>query len=102
MKRVMLLTLLALALPTATLASTIDLSDPPPFVFNTGTFTRGVISRTASGGFGGLNASFMVRVVGSLGDIGIAGATLTSNCNIVVGSCTFSGGTVTVRNQLVP
>ena len=91
MRRVMLLTLLAVALPTAGLANSID--------FLTGTFVDGSISRTRSGGFGSIGSSFMIEVSGSVATISLTGATLTRGCNVAGnGSCLLVGGTVEVSN----
>jgi hypothetical protein len=90
----MMLTLLALALPTAALAKS--------FRFDTGTFISNVNSsiptRTSTGGFGTAGANFRVGVVGSMNFIMLGGTVLGAGCNTNdTGNCTFSLGTVTVR-----
>jgi hypothetical protein len=89
MRRVVLLGLLALAMPTAALASSID--------FTTGTFVHGTISRVVNGGFFG---TLTVRVNGDLTQIHLDGAAIAGQgCHVAGdGSCTFTGGTITVRN----
>ena len=94
MRRIMLSALLSLALPTAALASTIDVSDPPPS-FSTGTFVRGALNRTVSAGIvGTLNAT----ILGNMTQIHIGGAAISPGCNPPPGMCTFTGGTATVMN----
>jgi hypothetical protein len=94
--RLMMLTLMALALPTAALAKS--------FSFNTGVFgdtvNSAIPSRTASGGFGVAGTDFRIGVEGSLNFIHLGGAILGPGCNPAAGgnaSCSFTGGTVTVR-----
>jgi hypothetical protein len=93
--RLMVLTLLALALPTAALAKS--------FSFFTGKFgdtiNSSIPSRTASGGFGVAGTNFRIGVEGSLNFIHLGGAILGPGCNPSgggAGSCSFTGGTVTV------
>jgi hypothetical protein len=86
----MLLALLALALPTALLATPI---------FDTGPFHSGSAGRNPT--FGWPPApQFRVRVNGTLQSIEISTlSTLGSGCNVAGnGSCTFTGGEITVRN----
>jgi len=87
-----MLALLALALPTAALATTLS--------FNTGTFVSGTASRTVAGGFAA--GTLTVNVFGSSTRIALnTMGTLSAGCNMgnpATGSCTFSGGTVNVRN----
>jgi len=93
----MLLALLAVALPTAALANSIDFSTNQAIDFTTGQFSRGIATRNVSGGF--TQPNFQVRVVGSLGDIGVSTAALGVGCNGNGGGmCTFNTGMVTVRN----
>ena len=88
MKRVMLLTLLAVALPTAALANTINLS--------TGTFSSGIIG-VCTGGCHELGPGFTLTLTGANGTLTISGSTLSPNpCSS--GTCTFSGGMATFRN----
>src|SRR5215470_7163362 len=84
MRRVMLLALLALALPTATLAGTIG------FGFDTGTFV--------SGSFFGVNPGepFGMEVVGNLFTIDVSSSLVTFN--MTTGVIGFSTGTVVVTN----
>jgi hypothetical protein len=100
MRRVLLVTLLAVALPTAALANSINSKDPSgPFVFQTGTFMDVIASsicRTTTGGFGTAGGVCAIGVAGSTNTIRITGAVL-GMCNIAgTGTCTFSNGTVTV------
>ena len=88
MRRVMLFAFLALALPTAALASSID--------FTTGTFRNGTISRNTTGGF--TPGNFRVDVVGATNIIRLSTAVLSPGCSGSVGTCTFTSGTVTVEN----
>jgi len=84
-----MLTLLALALPTAALANSIN--------FNTGTFISGTATRTMSGGL--TRPSFDVSVVGSLDSMAIATSVLGPGCNVsTTGACTFGSGTLTVTS----
>ena len=92
MRRVMLLGLLALALPTAALATTLS--------FNTGTFVSGTASRTVAGGFALGTLNVVVIGTGDRIHLNTMG-TLSGGCNMgnpATGSCTFSGGTVSVLN----
>lgn len=87
MKRVFLLALLALALPTAALANSID--------FSTGTFTSGTVS-------GSLTTSLSTTITGSLNTITVSTGSLTklSGCPVgLSGACySFTGGSVTVKS----
>jgi len=98
----MLLTLLAVALPTAALANSINFSNPDPGQFFTGAFVGGTISRTTNGGLGVNGASFMVAVRGSMDIIRLTGATLVgTGCNGSAGAsgtCAFTGGSIQVQN----
>ena len=89
MRRVLLWAILALALPTAALASTIS--------FNTGTFVGGSASRTVAGGFAAGSLNVVVIGTGARIHFNTLG-TLSGGCNTFPGSCTFSGGSVTVLN----
>jgi len=80
----MLLTLLAVALPTAALANSID--------FSTGTFTSGTITSN-------FHNPFSVEVVGSGGTITLDTSTLNTHCAPATAVCTFTSGTVTVKNS---
>jgi hypothetical protein len=79
----MLLALLALALPTAALANSID--------FDTGKFVSGTIT-------GSFTNPFHVTVVGSINVISLVDATVTGACGATVSTCDFTGGTITVAN----
>ena len=79
--RVMLLTLLALALPTSALANDIE--------FETGTFEHGTITSS----FG---KHFRVQVVGSMDTITLSIPNLS--CSATETECSFRSGTVTVEN----
>ena len=81
MRRVMLLSVLAFALPTAALAD-----DPE---FSTGTFEHGTITSS----FG---KQFRVQVVGSMDTITVSIPDL--DCLVPETKCYFSSGTVTVAN----
>ena len=95
MRRVILLTLLAVALPTAALANSIDFSTNQTVDFTTGRFEMGTVTREPSGNFAVSN--FMVSVTGTLGTINISNIHLTPGCNTNgSGTCMFSSGTVTV------
>jgi|GEM_PF-6835614 len=90
MRRVVLLALLALGLPTAALASSID--------FDTGTFMSGTF-----GGSFASSSTVQVSITGDEQTIGISTGSLTAlsgaNCPVAAGggSCyAFSSGTVTV------
>jgi hypothetical protein len=88
----MLLALLALAVPTAALATTLS--------FNTGTFVSGTASRTVAGGFAAGTLNVVVIGTGDRIHLNTMG-TLSAGCNMgnpASGTCTFSGGTVTVLN----
>jgi len=93
MRRVILFAFLAIALPTAALASSID--------FTTGTFVRGTISRVSNGGLVG---GFSLRLNGNLTQIHLDGGSIPNlgvgnGCFVAGdGSCTFTGGTITVSN----
>jgi hypothetical protein len=85
----MALTLIALALPTAALANSVD--------FTTGMFISGTVTRTAHGGF--TMPSFTVTVVGTLDTIIVSTSTLSNGCNTAgTGTCTFGSGTLTVKS----
>jgi len=88
MRRVMLLTLLSLAVPTAALANPINLF--------TGTFVGGSASRTVSGGFAAGILNVAVNGTTARMHLNTLG-TLSGGCN-PSGSCTFSGGSITVTN----
>lgn len=89
MRRAMLLTLVAMALPTAALANSID--------FTTGRFENGTVTRDSSGKF--TMPSFSVTVTGSLGTITLSTDSLGVGCDTnSLGMCTFTSGTVTVKN----
>jgi hypothetical protein len=85
----MALTLIALALPTAALANSVD--------FTTGMFVSGTVTRTVSGGF--TLPSFTVTVVGTLDTMIVSTSALNPGCNTAgIGTCTFGSGTITVKN----
>jgi len=90
MRRVILLVLLALALPTAALANSID--------FSTGTFSSGTLT-------GSFSTSLNTTVVGSLNTINVTTGTLTAlgSCPIgLSGTCySFSGGSVNVTGPIL-
>jgi hypothetical protein len=81
MKRVLLVALLAIGLPTAALASGIDFTTGKPFV--SGTFS------------GSLTTSLTISVTGSMHTISITTGTLTA---VAPGLYTFTGGTITVSS----
>ena len=83
MRRIMLLGLVALALPTAALASSIN--------FSTGTFVSGTIK-------GSFTNPFSVTVVGSMNTITLD-ATVSGSCATM---CSFSSGTLTVMHDGAP
>jgi hypothetical protein len=88
MRRVLLLTLMAVALPTAALADSIT----------TGTFIDGTGGRNPHTGVMP-QPTFTARVNGTLGSIEIRTTDLTAGCNVTGnGSCTFNTGTITVRH----
>jgi hypothetical protein len=90
MRRAMLLTLVAMALPTAALATSIN--------FMTGTFEHGKVTRESSGKF--TAPSFTISVTGKSGTITITTNTLGAGCDTnIVGECSFSSGTITVKNS---
>ena len=78
MRRVMMLALLALALPTAALASS--------FKFDSGDFVSGTIT-------GNLTSPFSVQVVGSTNTFLVQGVSISGSCTP---TCSFSGGTLEV------
>lgn len=87
-RRGMLLTLLALALPTAALANSVN--------FETGTFISGTATRNHSSG-GLTRPNFTVSVVGSLDSMSITTSVLDIGCNVAgTGVCAFASGTLTV------
>ncbi len=90
MRRVILLVLLALALPTAALANSID--------FSTGTFSSGTLT-------GSFSTSLNTTIVGSLNTINVTTGTLTAlgSCPIgLSGTCySFSGGSVNVTGPVL-
>ena len=90
MRRAILLVLLALALPTAALANSID--------FSTGTFSSGTLT-------GSFSTSLNTTIVGSLNTINITTGTLTAlgSCPIgLSGTCySFSGGSVNVTGPVL-
>jgi hypothetical protein len=76
----MALVLVALALPTAALANSVD--------FNTGSFSSGTVTRTASGGF--TRPSFSITLVGSLDTITVTTSVLSAGCGVnTSGMCIF-------------
>ena len=89
--RLMMLTLLVLALPTAALASSMD-------NFNTGTFQMGSI--TCVNASQGLNTGgCTVNLVGTMQRFRAVIAGLTTGCNtMAAGTCTFPSGTLEVFN----
>ncbi len=95
MRRIVLLTLLALALPTAAWASSFSFS-----VVDTGPFVRGTMStRTASGGF----VTLSIDLLGGTGRLKLVGGALSpaGACNPPLngsGMCTFSGATLDIEN----
>jgi hypothetical protein len=88
MRRVILLALLALALPTVALADSMD--------FSTGTFVSGTIT-------GSVTTSFTTTIVGSVDTITLSTGSLTklSSCPTgLSGTCYgFTGGSVTVKSS---
>lgn len=74
MRRVIILALLALALPTAALAGS--------FNFSSGDFVSGTIK-------GNLRSPFDVELVGSMDTFVLVGATISGSCTP---ACSFSGG----------
>ena len=100
MRRVMLLTLLAVALPTAALANSINFTKADTGSITnpltTGTFSTGTISCVSMGGCGNLSSPFSLTVTGAGGTFAISGGTLSpSTCSGPM--CTFTG-TVTFTN----
>ena len=98
MRRVMLLTLLAVALTTAAFANSINFTkadkDANTDTFVTGTFSSGSIGTCIGGGCATLGPGFTLTVTGNNGTLTISGGTLSpSTCSS--GVCTFSGATVT-------
>src|SRR5215475_6778368 len=89
MRRVMLLALLALALPLAASASSV--------VFSTGAFEKGTVTTDVSGGFS--SGSWMVQVFGSMDTITVSATSLSPGCEngLLSGFCSF-GGHITVSN----
>jgi len=87
MRRVLLLAALALALPTAALANSID--------YSTGLFSSGSLT-------GGFATSISTTIAGSINTISVSTGTLTklSACPVgLAGTCySFSGGSVTVSS----
>jgi len=87
MRRVVLLALLALALPSVVLANSID--------FSTGTFVSGSLT-------GSFSTSLSTSITGTIDTITLSTGTLTqlSSCPIgLVGTCySFTGGSVTVAS----
>ena len=101
MRRVMLLTLLAVALPTAALANTINLTKADTgsdLTLSTGsTFISGRIDCISMGGCDRVGPGFSLTVTGNDGTLMISGATLSPDpCSS--GVCIFSGGKVTFTN----
>ena len=88
MRRVMLVALLAVGLPTAALASSID--------FTTGTFHNGAIGRNTTGGF--TPGNFRVDVVGTTNIIRLSTTELSPGCLGSGETCMFSSGSVTVQS----
>jgi hypothetical protein len=89
MRRVVLLTLMTVAVSTAALANSIT----------TGTFVRGTAGRNPTTGVMP-QPTFTARVIGSLGDIEIRTTDLSTGCNVTGnGSCTFATGEMTVRTS---
>ena len=78
MRRLRMLALLALALPTAALASSIK--------FDSGNFVNGTIQ-------GNLTNPFSVDLVGSTNTFLVVGASISGSC---APTCSFSGGTLEV------
>lgn len=78
MRRVLMLALLALALPTAALAGS--------FNFATGDFVGGTIK-------GNLTNPFSMDVVGSTNTFFLVGASISGTC---APTCSFSGGTLSI------
>jgi len=101
----MLLTLLGMALPVATFANSIDFGKqhghfdyPGPFIIEK--FSSGMTnSVNASGGWDrGTRPSFSMDGTGSEAvGIAITAGPLSSGCQGTTGTCTFTGGIVTVR-----
>lgn len=95
MRRAMLLTLVAVALPTAALANTIDFATGTIDV-TTGRFQHGTVTRNPSGSF--TMPDFSVTVTGTLGTIMLSTTSLGFGCNTnATGTCMFSTGSVKIQ-----
>src|SRR5215469_7977087 len=99
-RRLRMLTFLAVALPTAALATSIDSNDPSG-VFDTGTFVAGFANNVNAAGGWNLNSNPTFRVDGTGGTaarIILVAHLLGAGCQTApMGMCSWTGGTVDVR-----